>query len=206
MKLKLLAALGLALALPAAASAAIVQVFADRPALAAAVPGLAARSLALPGTAPVFVSAFTTGPLTISAADGMLAGDGVDLLSTEYDADTLVLDFAQPTFGVGLYGGIVDFDFAYLDGELLVDAVGSGTALFAAPGATYFGFLSDVAFTQLRISLSSFDTNVSSVAFVGLQGQVDEVLAVPEPAAWALMIAGFALVGTRQRRARTVAA
>lgn len=209
MTIKLLAALGFALAIPGAASAAIVQTFADRPAFAAAVPGVAAHSLALPGTPPVFVSSLTAGGLTVTALDGLLAGDGIDILSTELDADTLVLDFAMPVFGAGLYGGIVDFDFAYVDGALLVDAVGSGTSVFAAPGASYFGFISDVAFTRLRISLMSFDTNVTSVAFVGLQGRVDEALGtatVPEPAAWTLMIAGFALVGSRQRRVRALAA
>lgn len=208
MNLKLFAALGLALALPAAASAAIVQTFADRPAFALAAPGVATYSLALPGAPPVFVSSFTAGALTVTAVDGLLAGDGVDLLSTELDADTLVLDFAAPVYGVGLYGGVVDFDFAYLAGTLSIDAVGSGAAVFAAPQPGFFGFLSDVAFSQLRISLASFDTDATSVAFIGLQGQIDTAGTVPEPATWALLIAGFGLVGAcqRTRRTRSVAA
>lgn len=209
MQLKpLLATLALAipaLVTPSMADAAITQVFATRAAFMAAVPGTTALSLALPGAPPVFVTDFTTGNLTISAQDGMLAGDGVDIVSTELDADVLILDFAQPIHGVGLFGGVVDVDFAFVDGSLSVEAVGSGTTLLLAPSVGYLGLLSDVAFTQLRLSVASFDGNITSVGFGALQSRIDRgpsVAAVPEPAAWSLLIAGFTLVGMRRRTRR----
>ena len=166
--------------------------------------------LGLAGVAPVLVPNFVVGDLTITAADAMLAGDGFDILSSELDGDTLILDFATPIFGIGLFGGVIDVDFAYFDGELLVDVVGSGTtALITGSGGAYLGLLSDVGFTQVRLSIAAFDGDVSSIAFAGLQGQVDQVTTVPEPGTWVLMVAGLLAVGATQRtrrNPRTVAA
>ena len=204
--MKIFAALCIALALPAAGSAAIVQTFTSRASFVAAVTQTTVLPLALPGAPPVLVSAFTVGNLQIGTLDGLLAGDGIDIMSTELDGDTLILDFARPIFGVGLFGGVVDSEFAYFDGELSIEAVGSGTAsLLASGGPAYLGLISDIGFTQLRVSVAAFDGDVSAIAFAGLQGQVDEAGTVPEPAAWALMVGGFLLIGTRQRTRRVAA-
>ncbi len=190
----------LLLALPAATAATIVHTYTDRAVFAASVSRVTALPLAVPGAPPVFLPNYVSGGLTLTALDGQLAGDGIDLLSTELDGDTLVLDFAKPLYGVGLFGGVVDFDFAHIDGSLLVEAVGSGTAtLLANGGAGFLGLRSDTAFSQLRMSVASFDGDASSVAFAAVQDHVDLAGGVPEPAAWALLIAGFVLVGSRQR-------
>lgn len=181
------------------ASAAIIQSFSDRTTFLATVSGLNSVSLALPGDAPVIVPEFVTGPVTLSAIDGQLAGDGVDLISTEFDNDVLVLSFSRPVFAIGLLGGVVDETFGYVDGELLVEAVGSGaTGLSAVGGSAFLGLLSDTRFSMLRVSITSFDTDATSVAFVALQGQIDS--AVPEPATWLFLLAGFGLTGARQRQ------
>lgn len=190
-----------ALALTAPATAAITQSFGDRTTFLATVSGLKSVSLALPGDAPVIVPEFVTGPVALSAIDGQLAGDGVDLISTELDNDVLVLNFARPVFAIGLLGGVVDEAFGFIDGELLVEAVGSGATGFSAVGGSAFlGLLSDTRFSQLRVSITSFDTDAASVAFVGLQGQIDS--AVPEPATWLFLLAGFGLTGAGQRQRR----
>ncbi len=198
-----LVALVIGATMPGMAAATITHSFADRVSFIAAMPQALTLPINLPGVSPVFVSDFTIGGLTITGLDGGLAGNGSNLLSTELDSDTLILNFTQPTYGIGLFGGVTDLDFAYIDGELLVDLVGSGTAaLIANGGAAFLGLRSDVAFTQVRVSLTSFDTGASSIGFVTLQDSVDQVAAVPEPASWMLLIAGFGIVGARLRTRR----
>ena len=206
LRLKLVAAVAV-LAASVAAPAAIVQTFADRASFAAAVSKVIALPLGLTGLPPVIVPGFTVGNLTLTAFDGALAGDGSDIISTEFDEDVLILDFATPQFGIGLFGGVVDEGFAFIDGELLVDVVGSGTAaLISSGGPGYLGFISDVGFTEIRLSVTSFDPTASSVAFAGLQQQVDQAGTVPEPATWSLLLAGFAAVGGGLRSRRALAA
>ncbi len=204
----LLAGACLALALPAMASAAIIQSFGNRAAFGAAVGHIAGNGLSLPGAPPVFATSLVTGPITLSALADHLAGDGGGIVSTALDADVLILDFAQPVFAVGVFGGIGDLDFAFIDGVTDVELVGSGTASFAnGASAAYFGLISDIAFSQVRLSINSFDGGASSVGFVGLKDRIDLATAVPEPASWGLLSIGFAALGAkvRRRRAATLA-
>ena len=193
------AALLIAMSVPFAASAAITQSFSDRATFVTAALHSTSTPLGLGSPGPVFVSDFTSGDLTITGRDGGLAGDGADIVSTELDGDVLILNFATEVFGVGLFGGVTDFDFAYIDGEIGVEAVGSGVTSFVANGGAYFGLLSDVGFTQVRVSINSFDTNISSVGFATLQGSVEAAVGIPEPMTWMTMILGFGLLGSVQR-------
>jgi PEP-CTERM motif len=203
LKFSFAASLVLGVALPATASAAIIQTFDSRQSFAAAVGPILGLPISLPGAPPVFANALVSGPITFTARDGLLAGNGANILSTEFDADALILDFATPIFAVGLFGGVGDVDFGYFDGTVEVDAIGSGITTFVAGmRPTYFGFTSDTAFSRLKLSVQSFDGGVSSVAFATLQDQVD-LSGVPEPASWALMIAGFGAIGVVKRHRRS---
>jgi hypothetical protein len=203
LKFSFIASLILGTALPSPASAAIIQTFASRQAFVAASGHAIGLPLGLPGASPVFADSLVTGSIRLSARDGLLAGDGGGIVSTAFDSDELILDFNQPIFAIGLFGGIGDAAFGYIDGVLGIDAVGSGVAEFAA-GAhpTYFGLISDTGFSQLRLSVRDFDEGASSVAFAALQDRIDLASAVPEPTSWLLLIAGFGLVGAQHRRRR----
>ncbi len=194
----------LALAVPVIASAAIIQTVGSRAAFTAAVGHISGQPLSLPGAPPVFASSLVTGPITLSALADQLAGNGGGIISTALDSDVLILDFAQPIFAVGLFGGIGDIDFTYIAGVTDVELVGSGSTSFVnGITASYLGLVSDTAFSQLRLSVNSFDQGASSIGFVGLQNRVDLATAVPEPASWATLTFGFAALGLMARRRRT---
>lgn len=59
----------------------------------------------------------------------------------------------------------------------------------------FLGFISDTAFTELRITAPRF-----SGAAIQYDNLTFSSAAVPEPASWAMMIAGFAAVGAAARR------
>ena len=188
------------LLVPAAGQAAIQFTFTDRGAFVAAASPITSLPLATTGAPPVIQPSLSTGILTLSAIDGGIAGDGADIVSTELDADTLVLDFSRAVTGLGLFGGVVDEAFGFIDGVLLVTIDGETAQFDATGGPTFLGLLTDAAFTRATISVLSFDADASAVAFVGLQSQVDVAGVVPEPAAWALMILGVGLTGAALRR------
>ncbi len=195
-----LMAMLVAMAMPQMATATIVQTFATPTEFAAAAPHITALPLNLAGAPPVFVSSYSIGNLLITAQDAGLAGDGAKILSTELDSDVLVLDFANPIYGIGLFGGVTDFDFGYIDGQLQIDLVGSGTSILVANGAaSYLGLLSDIAFNQVRISILSFDSNVSSVGFASLEDSVSTTSPAPEPQLWAMLAMGFGTIGLQLR-------
>lgn len=203
----ILAATCLALALPAPGSATITQTFTSRSAFAAAFGPITGHAIGLSGAPPVFAASLVTGPITISGLDDQLAGDGGSIVSTALDSDVLILDFAHPVFGVGIFGGIGDADFTFFDGETDVEAVGTGSGFFANAGAArYFGLISDTGFSQLRLSVRSFDNGTSSIAFVGLKNRIDLASdgtgGVPEASTWAMMMLGFGALGMIARRRR----
>lgn len=203
-KFPLIASVLLCIALPSPAAAAITQTFSSRQAFVSATGHAISLPINLPGVSPVFAEKLVTGPITLTALDSQLAGNGTNIISTAFDSDVLILDFDTPIFAIGLFGGVGDVDFGYIDGDVAVDAVGSGMAAFTALShPTYFGLISDTSFSQLRLSVRSFDSGASSVAFVSLQDRIDLSTGVPEPSSWALLIAGFGVVGAAQRRRRS---
>lgn len=202
----LLALSCLAASLPTSVGATITATFTNRNAFVAAVGPITSHSIGLPGTAPVFATILVTGPITVSARDDQLAGDGGGIVSTNLDADELILAFDTPVFAVGLVGGIGDVDFHFFTGATDVTAVGSGSSVFSNSGsARYFGLISDIAFSQLRLGVHSFDADTSIVAYVALKDHIDLVgsTGVPDVATWATMMLGFGTLGivTRWRRA-----
>ena len=74
----------------------------------------------------------------------------------------------------------------------------SGALSLAANSPGFFGAISDTPFTSVVVDLSGSGTNVGfdALAF-GIAAPPSAP--VPEPAAWAIMIAGFGLVGAAMR-------
>ncbi len=76
------------------------------------------------------------------------------------------------------------------------------TSTFAAAGpfaAAQAGYAAQ--FVALAPTLKGYARNV--VSLNGVQGQITNIGDVPEPASWALMLAGFGVVGTLARGRRT---
>lgn len=198
-------AAALAMAAPAVADAAIIGTFDNRGDFAAAV-GSASISFDL---GPDYLApTYSVGGLTVapSSAAAHIFGFG-GIITTDLDQDGLVLTFADAITAIGLTGGVADETASYLGGSLLLELVGSGSSSLASSsaGPGYLGLVSDVAFTQVRISLASFDNTATSAPFVQIEQQADvsgrgTLPAVPEPATWALMIVGFGAVGGALRR------
>lgn len=103
------------------------------------------------------------------------------------------IEFAAATTGFGAdwlstNNGIVRLE---IDGVAVEETVG---------GNAFFGFTSDTAFKRVRLVGPSFG---NSTTYRLDNITVAEATSVPEPAAWALMIAGFGLVGGSLRRRAT---
>jgi hypothetical protein len=149
------------------------------------------------------------GSLTITAPGTNVFGAG-STVSTELDSNSLVLTFATPVTALGLFGGVTDEFFGYVDGTLSVTLNGgAASALTGMAGAGgYLGLISDVAISQVTLTIASFDVKATSAAFVTLSEQADLARArdtngaVPEPATWAMMIVGLGCVGGSLRRVR----
>lgn len=82
----------------------------------------------------------------------------------------------------------------------------SGTTSFAFLFNSYTSF-SGTAFSfdevQSDFTITELGSDSITPDFIGLRGiTVDQVAAVPEPATWAMLIAGFGLVGAALRRPR----
>jgi hypothetical protein len=202
----------LASTVPTVANAAIVETFGNRSDFLTATSAVSTPSFAL-GSSYLSPS-YSVGALTATTGLGDVFGFD-RYISTLFDSDTLVLTFATPITALGLTGGITDQFFSYIGGALAVDVVGSGTTSFAssAGGPNYLGLVSDVAFRQVRMSITSFDRNATSTAFATVEQQADFARgstgtptgAVPEPATWAMMLAGFAITGVALRKRRATA-
>jgi hypothetical protein len=194
---------------PSMAGAAITQLFSSRADFVAGTSGLTSLNYNL---GPSYdAPSYTVGSLTITAPGSNLFGAG-DVASTEFDNNSLVLTFATPVTALGLFGGVTDEFFDYVNGTLNVSLNGGATASLTANGGTaaYLGFISDVAISRVELTIGSFDTNATSTAFVTLAQQADLASAsstgsVPEPATWMMMIVGFGVVGSTLRRVSKLA-
>lgn len=82
----------------------------------------------------------------------------------------------------------------------------SGSSSFAFLFNSYINFAgTSFSFDEVQsdFTITALDADSITPDFLGLRGiSVDPVAAVPEPATWAFMIAGFALVGATLRRPR----
>lgn len=141
----------------------------------------------------------TTGEVEIDAASGLF-GNGAGVLSTTLDEDTITLTFTQPVIGFAVTGGVVGESFDYLDGTWTL-TVGADSEDFAgaATAASFAGVLSDTPFTAATIGIAGFDTDASSVAFVGLEGVTS---VVPLPAAAPMLATGLAAIAALRLRRR----
>jgi hypothetical protein len=162
--------------------------------------GGASPNITLIDTAP----SVSAGPLTVSASSDQLFGDGA-LLSTSIERTDLILSFRNPILAFGLFPFITDAALNPISGELELTLVGSGSASFAVSntGLSFVGYLSNTPFSSVRISINSFDGNVSSVGFNTLSQEVligipvGTSANIPEPATLYLfapgliMLAGF---------------
>ena len=104
---------------------------------------------------------------------------------------TVAIEFTDnPGFQLGVQSG--SFDLTYD----LLNAATYGAAFLAANGGTAVG-ARDALFRGLNNELGYF--NIHSTVFRGgeLRGQL---VGVPEPATWGLMIVGFGLAGSTLRR------
>lgn len=105
----------------------------------------------------------------------------------------LVFTFASPITAWGA-------DFAALQNDIFRTIIIAGGVTLTPPVKagnvrSFYGFVSDVAFTTVTFAGSTGDGfSIDNVSFGGA--------AVPEPASWAMLIAGFALVGATARRRR----
>ena len=91
-----------------------------------------------------------------------------------------------------------------------VDFLGSGSANLGsfnlANGENKFRIYGDAGEVFSRVNFNLFDANSMTANARGLDGikQVDLILGpgapIPEPASWAMMIAGFGLIGAAMRR------
>jgi hypothetical protein len=152
-----------------------------------------------------------TGTVTTTSFFG--AGSGADhWLSTNTATDTMT--FSAFTGGVQAAGGNFfgsDVAGLFLPGSIVITATdANGTSSQTITNATttsFLGFVSTNAISALTVT-SVQPTNGSflwpTVNNLTLAQRANATPAVPEPASWAMMIAGFGLVGGAMRRRTTV--
>ena len=99
------------------------------------------------------------------------------------------------SFSLRNIGGVPNSFAASIDGNTVTSLTNAGTFPFTAYSGT---FTATGALTDLRFT---FQQDVRSY-FLDAVSVVEEVAAVPEPATWAMMIAGFGIAGVSLRRRR----
>jgi hypothetical protein len=164
----------------------------------------------LPRTAGSYSYTASAGPLS----DFFPAGSGADVwLASDNRFDTIRFsDFASAIRGIGGFFFGTDQNGALAAAPVSIalratDAAGSISQVLVNPtSASFLGFVSDRAITSLEVSVSDATAAGPNVwpAVNNLTLGVSAVSAVPEPETSALMLTGFALLGTAfRRRARS---
>ncbi|TRW14674.1 PEPxxWA-CTERM sorting domain-containing protein [Glacieibacterium frigidum] len=158
---------------------------------------------------PLFGAQFTNNlGRTITAFDIAFTGELYRLGTANRGADTLAFQYSTDATSLttGIYTGVAALNFTTpnLTGTIGVrngNLAANQTALSAsiigltlAQGQSLFIRFVDTDVTGADDGLAIDDFSLSATT------------AVPEPATWALMIAGFGLVGLAKRRTRVVAA
>ena len=201
-----------------AAAQANVTVFTDRAAFLAALtlPGVDTfDDLSMNQTeTPLFRFA---GPYSYQASAGPVsdffpAGSGSDTwLANTVASDTITFsNFAagMRAFGGNFFGS--DINGAFLPGQTMLLTANDGTTmrtvkLLNTTTMTFLGFIADHALTSVRLSPDGLPGNSYWVSANNVTMGV--VGAVPEPQAYAMLLAGLALVsfGARRRRSGRLA-
>lgn len=151
----------------------------------------------------------------VTAADTATGGEPILFLigkaaTPNYGVDFLSFQNTQ----VGVSADItsrgvtaIGFDYAsYIVGGAATVSVNGGipVALAVTGTPSFIGFTSATPITDLKVDFpTAYSFDLTSVSYAGAVAG-----AVPEPASWALLVAGFGVVGAagRRRRATVVAA
>jgi hypothetical protein len=130
-------------------------------------------------------------------------GGSVGYTRITFGGDVTAVEFRA---GSGWFGGTINLAYdILLDGVSLATGI-AGSVPNANSGFVFYGF-SGATFDEVRLQaapdLAAFDAGAyEALALDDIQ--IGDVTAgIPEPATWALMIAGFGLVGAAARRRRT---
>ncbi len=143
------------------------------------------------------------GNYTLATGSGAPAGDGTQYLSVSPDPSGVTFTTIDLT-NVSFYWGAVD-------ASALVEVLGyDGVTMLTVSGADladtrlYFTAGADEAITGLHFTANGDAYGVDDVAGTLLTGEISSP--TPEPAAWALIVAGFGVSGTALRRQRRTVA
>lgn len=118
-----------------------------------------------------------------------------------FEASTAHFDFETPTYGFGFYTtGVQDLFTSDITVELLDGSRQIfNLSLNSEGGASYFGLVDLVGFSRVSITQTNNPGyadawGIDNISFNSLTSNV------PEPATWAMLIAGFGMVGMSARR------
>lgn len=147
-----------------------------------------------------------------SAGDFYPAGTAADVWLANNTSD-IPITLGGFTGGVYALGGLFfvsNINGDYVPGSITVTvAAGADTASETAVDATtasFLGFVSDAPLSSARIAAVQpaarfVWSTVNNLTLAGVgPGSGSGAAAVPEPSSWALMVAGFAVIGTGLRR------
>jgi len=161
---------------------------------------------AMPVQAGHFIGTYTSSSqpflahLNFTTSDTVNGVGAYDVLSISGDVDGdaitgLITNPAQPNQGTSP-DGLFYFDNDYYSTTPVFDG---GGILFSTASGTEYNF-----WGNNPTSYTLYSANVNGYSF-NSNGTFDVSVAVPEPASWALMVAGFGVAGfaMRNRRQRT---
>jgi hypothetical protein len=198
-----------ALLVLAAPAAAAPTYYFDAASFAADAPALGFESFEAPSFVQPTFQIFSDVVVVSSGllfTDNMFPTDGKLLLSI-VTPSTITFNFNQPitAFGIDVVGlGTVGFTDLVLttangSGQIYADFISN-----AFDNVLFAGVIDPTGFTAVTLSgTSASDVIEFDRLFYSIP---DPVGGVPEPANWALMIAGFGLVGAAQRRHKAILA
>jgi|JI81BgreenRNA_FD_contig_61_2566691_length_1144_multi_8_in_0_out_0_1 hypothetical protein len=130
--------------------------------------------------------------------DGFKVGDGSTISVTEGGSGKLT--WMARNLGTLVYDGgtdITDWFFTSVQGTPLAGIGHTAFGIFIPTGTQAGGsYFANSLFLGFDDQPLNFDDNHDDI--------IIKVTAVPEPASWAMLIAGFGLVGAASRRRRTV--
>lgn len=162
------------------------------------------------GTTILFSGSTLGGGNLIRANGGQARVEGALDASTSNPNDTLLL--SSLNFGSGSSATFNNLEFNLLGGTAsgvnfaLTDNAGEVFNFTRAlgNGENFFGFVGIDGQSIRNVSLSFTGGGVGDLRQLRLDQVGQDTPAVPEPAAWAMMIAGFGMVGGAMRRQKKV--